>query len=55
MPIATSFLAPPDLLSLLAIAAAPDPDLPKGTHLRIVPSPILGLPIAPFCVWRVNS
>lgn len=55
MPIATSFLAPPDLLSLLAIAAAPDLDLQKGTHLRIVPSPILGLPVAPFCVWRVNA
>lgn len=55
MPISTSFLAPPDLLSLLAIAAAPDPDLLKGTHLRIVPSPILGLPVAPFCVWRMNS
>jgi hypothetical protein len=55
MPISTSFLAPPDLLSLFAVAAAPDLDLAKGTHLRIVPSPILGLPIAPFCVWRMNS
>jgi hypothetical protein len=55
MPVATSFLAPPDLLSLLAIAADSDPDLGKGTHLRIVPSPLLGLPVSPFCVWRMNS
>ena len=45
MPVATSFIAPPDLLSLVAIAAESDQDLAKGTHLRIVPSPLLGLPV----------
>src|ERR1700761_1888687 len=55
MPLASSFLAPPDLLSLLAIAADSDADLGKGTHLRIIPSPLLGLPLSPFCIWKMRS
>ncbi len=55
MAVSSSFLAPPDLLSVLAIAADSDADLGKGTHVRIVPSPLLGLPVSPLCVWRMNS
>lgn len=44
--------APPDVLSLYAVAARGDGDLPDGAHVRFVSSPSLGLPIAPLLVWR---
>ena len=28
-----------------------DDDLPKGTHLRALPSPEIGFPLAPMGVW----
>jgi hypothetical protein len=36
-------------------AAVPDADLRKGTHLRLFPSAALGLPLAPFLLWRVDA
>ncbi|MFC4169393.1 hypothetical protein [Teichococcus aestuarii] len=48
-------LAPPDLFAALAIAAEADPDLPPGTHLRLLPSPALGFPLAPFGLFRVTA
>ncbi|PZQ15982.1 MAG: hypothetical protein DI565_09230 [Ancylobacter novellus] len=44
--------ASPELLSLYAVAAEGDPDLVDGTHVRFVPSDLLGLPIAPWLVWQ---
>ena len=33
----------------------PDPDLPTGTHLRVVPSADLGFPLAPLLVWDLAA
>ena len=48
-----STFAPADLFAAIAAAARADTDLPDGVHLRLMPSPALGFPIAPFGVWRV--
>ena len=45
--------APPDLFAEVAVAARGDEDLPDGVHLRLMPSPALGFPIAPFAIFRV--
>ncbi|WP_457446373.1 hypothetical protein [Roseateles sp. P5_E4] len=53
-----SWLVDPRYFSAHAAAAgivAPDPDLPKGTHLRLFPSAALGFPLAPFLVWPVEA
>jgi len=47
-------LAPRWALNAQAIDAAGDPHLADGVHLRVIPSQLLGLPIAPFVVYRVN-
>lgn len=44
--------APPEVFSVFALAASNDPDLPDGRHLRFVPAPPLGPPIAPIAIWR---
>ncbi|MDP1898971.1 MAG: hypothetical protein Q8K96_00770 [Rubrivivax sp.] len=54
-----SWLIHPRYFSAYAAAAGmgpdvPDPDLPKGTHLRLFPSAALGLPLAPFLLWPVE-
>src|SRR5215470_4615956 len=49
-----STFAPPDLFAAIALAARGDADLPDGVHLRLMPSPTLGLPIAPFGIFRVT-
>ena len=49
-----STFAPPDLFAAVAVAAHRDPDLPDGVHLRLMPSPALGFPIAPFGIYRVT-
>ncbi len=46
--------APPDLFSSVAVAARGDADLPDGGHLRLMPAPALGFPIAPFEVFRIT-
>lgn len=45
--------ASPAWLSLFALQAENDADLPDGVHIRIQSSPLLGLPIAPWLVWQV--
>lgn len=46
--------ASPAWLSVFALqCAGEDPDLPKGVHVRLLPSPLLGLPIAPWQIWQV--
>ncbi|MGM9480622.1 hypothetical protein ACS5PN_05445 [Roseateles sp. NT4] len=53
-----SWLVHPRYFSAYAAAAgivASDPDLPKGTHLRLFPSAALGFPLAPFLVWPVEA
>lgn len=47
-------LAPPHLFAAVGLAADDDPDLPRGTHLRLLPSPLLGFPVAPFGVLRLE-
>src|SRR5215471_17219184 len=49
-----STFAPPDLFAAIALAAHGDADLPEGVHLRLMPSPALGFPIAPFGIYRVT-
>ena len=46
-------LAPPELLAAVAMSASGDDDVPDGVHLRVMPSPLLGFPLAPFAVYRV--
>jgi hypothetical protein len=46
----SSFFAHPALFSALAVAADDDPDLRGGTHIRLLPSPVIGLPLAPFLI-----
>ena len=53
-----SWLIHPRYFSAWAAAAgigASDPDLSKGTHLRLFPSAALGFPLAPFLLWRVDA
>lgn len=45
-------LSPSWLFSAQAVHAASDPHLPPGVHLRIQPAKALGLPVAPFEIWR---
>jgi hypothetical protein len=49
-----SSYAPSWALGAQATDAAGDPHLAKGVHLRLFPGPVLGLPIFPFRVFRVN-
>jgi hypothetical protein len=49
-----STFAPPDLFAAVALAANGDSDLPDGVHLRLMPSPALGFPVAPFGLYRVT-
>jgi hypothetical protein len=50
-----SIFAPADYFSCLAITIDNDPDLQRGTHLRILPSVKLGLPLSPVALWRVRA
>ena len=47
-------LAPRWVLSAQAIDAAGSPHLQPGVHLRILPNPRFGFPMAPFMVYRAN-
>lgn len=47
-------IAPRWAFNAQAIDAAGDPHLAPGIHLRVLPSQLLGLPVAPFLVYRVN-
>ena len=46
-------LVSPTLFNAQALAADPaDTHLQPGIHLRVSANPLLGLPVAPFIVWR---
>lgn len=45
----------PALFSAYAVRAEGDRDLPDGVHLRLLPSPMSGLPLSPFLVWQVRA
>ncbi len=47
-------LAPPWALVAQAIDGTGDAHLRDGVHLRVVPGPALGLPVAPFRITRQN-
>lgn len=49
-----SAIAPRLLLAAQAIDHGGDPQLAAGVHLRVLPSEQLGLPVAPFLVYRMN-
>jgi hypothetical protein len=49
----SSFLVDPRLFMSVGAVASGDPDLGSAAHLRIVPSPTLGFPLAPFGVWSM--
>jgi len=49
-----STFAPADLFAAIAVAAHHDADLPEGVHLRLMPSPSVGFPVAPFGVYRTT-
>jgi hypothetical protein len=49
-----SCYAPSWALAAQAIDAAGDPHLAKGVHLRLLPGALLGLPIFPLRVQRIN-
>jgi hypothetical protein len=49
-----SALAPRNLLAAQALDSFGDPQLAEGVHLRIMPSADLGLPVAPFLVYRMR-
>lgn len=50
-----SIFAPAEFFSSVAIAVDDDPDLQHGTHVRVLPSVGLGLPLAPLALWRVRA
>lgn len=51
-------IAPPSLFSALAITVGEHEqaavDLQSGMHIRLLPSPVLGFPLAPFGLWRIR-
>lgn len=47
-------IAPTWAFAAQALDAAGDPHLPSGVHLRILPSELVGLPVAPFLVYRAD-
>ena len=49
-----SFFSPKWAFQAQAIHSADDPHLAFGVHLRLLPSPLLGLPVAPFMVYRAD-
>lgn len=52
----TTLFAPPELFSAYAIAVdGSDPDIPKGTHLRIFAGLGASFPLAPFAVFKLAS
>lgn len=50
-----SIFARADFFSSVAIAVDNDADLDRGTHIRVLPSVKLGLPLAPLALWRVRA
>jgi hypothetical protein len=50
----SSFLAGPELFAAYASATVDDPDLPRASHLRLLPTSALGFPFAPFAVWDIE-
>lgn len=45
----------PRYLSSYAAAADRDPDLREGTHLRLFPSNVIGIPLAPWRIWEMQA
>jgi hypothetical protein len=50
-----SWFIHPRYLSAYAAAADRDPDLQKGTHLRLFPSDVIGFPLAPWRLWDLPA
>jgi len=50
-----SIFAPPQLFSTMAVAVQLDDDLDRGTHVRVIPSPALGFPLAPIGIYRLQA
>lgn len=51
-----TLFAPPELLSAYSYAVdGTDPDLPKGTHLRVFAGLGASFPLAPFAVYRITG
>jgi len=50
-----SIFAPPKYFAALAVAAENDADLARGTHVRLLPAPALGFPLAPVGLYRVHA
>jgi hypothetical protein len=50
-----SWFIHPRYLSSYAAAADRDPDLRKGTHLRLFPSDLIGFPLAPWRLWDLPA
>jgi hypothetical protein len=50
-----SWFIHPRYLSAYAAAADRDPDLRRGTHLRLFPSDLLGFPLAPWRLWHLPA
>lgn len=50
-----SWFIHPRYLSSYAAAADRDPDLRKGTHLRLFPSDVIGFPLAPWRLWDLPA
>jgi hypothetical protein len=51
----SSWFIHPRYLSAFAAAADRDPDLRKGTHLRLFPSEAIGFPLAPWRLWNLPA
>jgi hypothetical protein len=51
----SSWFVHPRYLSAFAAAANRDPDLRKGTHLRLFPSDVIGFPLAPWQLWNIDA
>ena len=47
--------APHGLFAAVGMTTRDDPDLPDATHVRVVPSPLIGFPIAPLELFRVPA
>jgi hypothetical protein len=51
----STFLVHPSVFSAYAAADHADPDLQRGTHLRLFPSTLIGFPLAPFALWHMPA
>ncbi|HWN73770.1 MAG TPA: hypothetical protein VNN15_08195, partial [Solirubrobacterales bacterium] len=50
----SELFAPPEIFAAVAGYEDGSGGLAEGTHLRLLPSPVIGFPLAPFAIWSVN-